>query len=180
MRTLLLVCSACLLAAQSPAPSKSPEAIQQQAAPKAEDQRGQNSSDSQPPTGARNPNSANYDADAAKKEKSTLERLFAPETASNWFLFLAACIAAWIALKTLNAIKDQARIARASLTAARIAANAAIRRSSSEPVQYAYPRVERYHAGSHGPDSPVGPPHPSPNGDRATRYGAAPVDEGYR
>jgi hypothetical protein len=62
---------------------------------------------------------------ANEKTDQVWEKALAPETWSNWALFIAAGVAAAIALRTLNAIKEQARIARLGLSATRVAANAA-------------------------------------------------------
>lgn len=73
--------------------------------------------------------------------RSRIDRAFDPSTWSNWALFLAAAIAAVIALRTLSAIQQQARIARIGLGATRVAANAA--RKSADVAELALKVVER-------------------------------------
>jgi len=123
MRTLLIVC---LWMFPSLAASQTPKAVAQEAHTEAKKQNVSNGDNSQSKADTKsNPSGTNQTTGPKKNEKQILKSAFAPETWSNWALFIAAGIATAIALRTLNAIKEQARIARIGLNATRVAANAA-------------------------------------------------------
>jgi hypothetical protein len=103
---------------------------------------------SPPPPGTANPSQSPSESQTTqtkgKPEKTwrdSLNEVFAPSTWSNWALFIAAGIAALIALRTLSAIQEQARIARIGLGATRMAAVAA--KKSADVAELALKSAER-------------------------------------
>lgn len=131
MRTLLLVCLVVQSFAQSiESPSPPRDRTEEKQRPKKENG-GTESRPQSPPqpraavtSGVNQPAPLKEEPQTNEKANQIWKKAIAPETWSNWALFVAACMAAFIALKTLRAIRNQAEIARLGVEATRVAANA--------------------------------------------------------
>jgi len=134
MRTLLIVCLAGTLFAQSSKPLASPRSGEQEKGTHNE----QSIRQDNPPESteaslrAATPSQAQTEANTGKGNNQSESpwrkyfcKAFGPAYLSNWLLAIFAAVAAGIGLRTLNAIKEQARIARIGLKAARLATSAA-------------------------------------------------------
>ncbi|MGA2772584.1 MAG: hypothetical protein ABSG26_17380 [Bryobacteraceae bacterium] len=134
MHTLLILCLAGTLFGQSSKPSASPRSGEQEKSAHNEQAVRQNNppKSAETPIHAAAPSEAQTESKAGKRNnqpespwRKYLCQAFGPAYLSNWVLAVFAVVAAGVALKSLNAIKGQARIARAGLTSMRVAASAA-------------------------------------------------------
>jgi hypothetical protein len=125
MRTLLIVCFGATLLAQSSKPSASPRSGEQEKGPQKEQAIRQDNppKSTETPLRAATPGEASSKPNTAKRNNQPesprwnyLRKAFGPAYLSNWVLALFAAVAAGFALKTLSAIKEQARIARIGRT----------------------------------------------------------------
>jgi len=109
MRTLLIVCLAIQSFAQPPQASRTEEKQSSQAKDYGSKSRPQ--SPSPPPASAPSridqPSTGNQEDPTDKKANQVWQKAFAPETWSNWALFIAAVAATCIAIKSLGVIKRQ-------------------------------------------------------------------------
>ena len=131
MRTLLVVCLAGAVFAQS---SISPRRRTEEIGTNGKQSVSQNDPPKPPGTSLHTASPPEMQSETKTREggrqtespwRKYLSEAFAPVYLSNWILALFGMVAAVIALKTLSAIKEQARIARVGLAATRVAANAA-------------------------------------------------------
>lgn len=130
MRTLLLVSSVALLYSQSSQLPPRDRAEQKQTARGKQDSSQNGPRSTVPPpapeaSGVNEPPSRNETNPAREKTDQVWKKALTPETWPNWALVIVGGFAAYAAIRTLRAIKEQARIARIGLKATRVATSAA-------------------------------------------------------